>query len=554
MQAGSLSPRAPYDLGISRRVFLRGCALSAIALAAGLSTRRAAALAPAQIPFALGVASGDPAHDSVVLWTRLAMEPLNGGGMPPAPVEVKWRVATDGQMRHLVRQGTVVALPEDGHSVHVRVHGLAPDRWYWYQFETGQEQSPVGRTRTLPAPSSHSRRLRFAFVSCQHWESGFYTAWQHLAQEDIDFVVHLGDYIYEDGTSASWVRQHVPVSEVMTLDDYRNRYAQYRSDENLQAAHAQFPFIVTWDDHEVENDYAGNVSEDNDDADPANDVAAAEFEARRARAYKAYFEHMPLDPRHRTSGASLPLFRSFRWGLLAQFHLLDTRQFRSNQPCGGAKDLLLPTGDDLVIPCGEELNPNTSMTGDAQQEWLLDGLRNSHARWNVIAQQVMMAAVDFGPGAALFDSRLAGLQVRNVDAWDGYVAARNRLLGAIHEEAIKNLIVLTGDMHSSWVADLKTDFTDPASSRVGTELVGPSISSGFPAEFVPIVEAALLDPANAHIKFFDGSSHGYVRCVVTPEQWRSDYRVVDNVLFPSAAVRTLQSFTVRAGLPGSLVA
>ena len=340
----------------------------------------------------------------------------------------------------------------------------------------------------------------------------------------------------------------------MTLDDYRNRYAQYRSDVNLQAAHAQFPFIVTWDDHEVENDYAGDVSENNGDADPTNDVTAVEFRARRARAYKAYFEHMPLDPRLRPKDASAQLFRRFEWGRLAQFHVLDTRQFRSDQPCGGAKDLLAPVGDDLVIACGEELNTNATMTGAEQESWLLDGLQRSKSRWNVIAQQVMMAAVDFGPGAARFDPRLAGLQIRNVDAWDGYVAARNRLLGSILDEEIANLVVLSGDIHSNWVADLKTDFADPAAPTVGTEFVGTSISSDFPPELIPIIEGALLDPANAHVKFFDGAFHGYVRCSVTPERWRSDYRVVDTVLMPTATVRTLKSFVVKDGRVGSLLA
>jgi alkaline phosphatase D len=490
--------------GLSRRMFLRGGALTALALAAGLVPRRAAGLAPVSIPFSLGVASGDPTHNSVVLWTRLAIDPLNGGGMAPVPIDVKWKLATDAQLRHVVRQGTAIALPQDGHSIHVSVNGLAPDRWYWYQFETGSNVSPIGRTRTFPAPGSQPRLLRFAFVSCQHWESGFYTAWQHLAQEDIDFVIHLGDYIYEDGTSAGGVRQHVPASEIMTLDDYRNRHAQYRGDANLQAAHARFPFIITWDDHEVENNYAGEVSENNGDADPNNNVSASDFRGRRARAYKAYFEHTPLNPQRDPDGASLRLFRRFAWGRLAEFHVLDTRQFRSDQPCGGPKDLLAPVGDDLVISCGEELNSSATMTGAAQETWLLNGLRSSQARWNVIAQQVMMASVDFGPGVALFDPRLAGLQIRNVDSWDGYVAARNRLLGTVRDEAIPNLVVITGDIHSSWVADLKTDFTDPASPAVGTEFVGTSISSDFPVEFIPIIQAALLDPTNAISNFSTG--------------------------------------------------
>jgi alkaline phosphatase D len=535
---------------LSRRAFLRGSAFTALAFAAGLMPRRATGLAPTSIPFSLGVASGDPTHNSVVLWTRLAIEPMNGGGMPPVPIEVKWSVAVDSGMQEVVRRGATLALPEDGHSVHVAVNGLGPDRWYWYQFESGPDASAIGRTRTLPAPGSQPQQLRFAFVSCQHWESGFYTAWEHLAREDIDFVIHLGDYIYEDGALGGGVRQHAPASEIMTLDDYRNRHAQYRSDPNLQTAHARFPFIVVWDDHEVEDDYAAEVSKRNGDADFTNDVPAADFRARRARAYKAYFEHMPIDPQRRPGG----LFRRFDWGRLAQFYVLDTRQFRSDQPCAGLRDLLAPVGDNLVLACGEEWNPSATMTGAAQEAWLLDGLRTSRTRWNVIAQQVMMAAVDCGPGVAASDPSYAGVQIRNVDAWDGYAAARARLLGAVGDGSISNLVVITGDAHSSWVADLKADFTNPASPVVGTEFVGPSISSSFPPAFIPMVQAALLDPANAHVKFFDGALHGYVRCVVTPDQWRSDYRVVDTVLLPSATARTLRSFVVPSGHPGSLVA
>jgi len=540
-------------LSMSRRTFLRCSAFTVLAAAAGFVPRGATGLTPVTTPFSLGVASGEPTHDSVVLWTRLALDPMNGGGMPSTPIEVNWRVATDEHMGNVIKQGATVALPENGHSVHVRVNGLAPDRWYWYQFESGSEISTVGRTRTFPAPGSFSRPLRFVFVSCQHWEEGFFTAWKHLADEDIDFVIHLGDYIYEHDGPSVRVRHHVSMSESATLDDYRNRHAQYRSDPHLQAAHARFPFIVTWDDHEVEDNYAGEISKKNRDADPSNDVSPADFRVRRARAYKAYFEHMPLDPRLFWSDANARMFRCFDWGRLARFCVLDTRQFRSNQPCGGTKDWLAPAGDDLVIPCGEELDASSTMTGAAQEKWLFDELKNSPARWNVIAQQVMMAAADFGPGVAHFDPQFKGVQIRNVDAWDGYVAARSRLLGFFQEEGIRNPVVISGDIHSSWVADLKTDFNDPASPVVGTEFVGPSISSLFPGAFVPIVEAALSDPANAHIRFFEGTLHGYVRCLVTPELWRSDYRVVDTVMLPTATVRTLKSFVLNDKRPGSLV-
>ena len=544
----TLTSQTPSSSRLSRRAFLHGGAFAGLALATGLGPSRAAA-ACCDPPFTLGVASGDPTPNSVILWTRLANDPLNGGGMGSSRVEVKWEVATDERMDHVVRRGSVVALPDSAHTVHVRVVGLEPDRWYWYRFKAEGQLSPVGRTRTFPAPGANARQLRFAFVSCQHFEAGFYPAWANLADEEIDCVVHLGDYIYEDAAGLG-VRTHVPASETMTLADYRTRHAQYRSDPSLQAAHARFPFIVTSDDHEVEDNYAGDISVDNGDLDTTNDVSEADFRARRAAAYRAFFEHMPLDPR-RFDGADALLFRRFAWGRLAEISVLDTRQFRTDQPCAGPLDFFPPSGDDLVIPCGQD---SETMMGALQEAWLLEGLRRSRARWNVIAQQVMMAALDFGPGVAAFNPNVpAGLSLRNVDAWDGYVAARNRLLGFVSNRHIENVVVLTGDTHTSFVTDLKADFADPTSPVVGTEFVGPSITSVFPPTLIPVVQAALLNPRNAHVKFFEGLLHGYVLCTVTPEEWRSDYRVVPTTLVPDPPPAfTLASFVVENGQPGAV--
>ena len=535
---------------VSRRSFLGGMALAGVSLATGVGARRASAFESAAPPFTLGVASGDPTHNSVVLWTRIAPDALHGGGAGSDPISVWWEIATDQDVRHVVHRGTIVARPETAHSVRIRVLGLAPDRWYWYRFRAGGDASPIGRTRTFPPPGSKPERLRFAFVSCQHFEDGFYPAWAHVAEEDLDCVVHLGDYIYEDAATTIGVRQHVPATEAMTLEDYRTRYAQYKTDPNLQAAHARFPFIVTWDDHEVEDNYAGDISENNGDADPTNDVPPAVFRARRAAAYQAFFEHQPLAPNVQPA----QLFRRFDWGRLATFSVLDTRQYRTDQPCGGAADLLPPVGDDLVIPCGGEMAPSATMTGAAQEAWLLDGLRQSDARWNVVAQQIMMAALNYGPGVTQLFGLPVGVSVRNVDAWDGYVAQRNRLLGTIGAEGIRNVVVLSGDAHVSFVADLKPDFADAASPVVATEFLGPSITSRSPALVVPIVQASLADPSNAHVRFFDGIFHGYVRCTVTPKLWQSDYRVVATVLAPTAPVHTLASFVVEDGSPGALPA
>lgn len=349
------SPHALPDLPLSRRAFLAGSAAIGVGLLVGVRGRRAAAFDAAPEPFALGVASGDPNHQSVALWTRLVRDPLAGEPFGSGPIPVAWEVATDERMRRVVRRGVVSAQPESAHTVHLRAPGLAPDRWYWYRFRAGAEASPIGRTRTLPAPGTSPRRMRFAFVSCQHFEDGLYTAYEHLADEDLDFIVHLGDYIYEGAAGASLgVRQHIG-DEIQSLDDYRLRHAQYRGDPNLQAVHARFPFFVTWDDHEVENNYANSISEDND-IPGQTPVSSEAFLERRANAYQAYFEHMPLSPRRAPNGSRLPLFRRFRFGRLAKFHILDTRQFRSNQPCGGVADLLLPQGDDFAIPCGGELD------------------------------------------------------------------------------------------------------------------------------------------------------------------------------------------------------
>lgn len=473
-------------------------------------------------PFTLGVASGEPFPDSVVLWTRLAPDPLNGGGMISANVPVQWHIADNENMRRVIHSGTVMATPELGHSVHVEVEGLRPDRWYWYQFKVADEVSPIGRTRTAPGSGYRIDSFRFAFASCQDWQNGYFTAYKHMAEEDLDLVVHLGDYIYEYGPQPGGPRQHNS-PEIVTLSDYRNRYAQYKSDPNLQAAHAAFPWIVTWDDHEVENNYAGDISENND--------PPAEFLLRRAAAYQAYYEHMPLRLSSLPQGPNMQLYRRFTFGDLARFNVLDTRQYRTDQPCD----------DGLKPRCEEAFDPNATMTGQEQESWLFQGLQRSPARWNIIAQQTMLAEYDF-------DAR-ANVEVFNVDQWDGYVAARQRLIEFLDKRRPSNPVVITGDIHSSWVHDLKTDFSDPNSHTVGTEFVGTSISSDFPSVFLAPVTAALVD--NPHTKFFDGAFRGYVRCHLTRDRWQSDFRVVSTITQPQATISTLASFVVEDGQPGA---
>lgn len=472
-------------------------------------------------PFTLGVASGDPTPEGIVLWTRLAPDPLRGGGMPPEAVEVHWVVGTDERLSRVVRRGTAIATPGLGHSLHVELDGLEPDRWYWYRFRAGAEVSPVGRTRTAPPAGAATDRLRFAFASCQNFEQGLYTAYRHMVEDDLDLVVHLGDYIYEHAGLPNQVRLH-PGGEIQTLDDYRNRYALYKSDPDLMAAHAAFPWIVTWDDHEVDNNYAADVSE--------NDDPVTAFLQRRANAYQAYYEHMPLRRTSLPRGPRLDLHRRIDFGGLASFFVLDTRQYRTDQPCG----------DERGSPCPGVFDPDATLLGAEQEAWLLDGLASSSSRWNVLAQQVMMAPVDDAEGAAVRIS---------MDQWSGYDAARTRLLSFLRDRRSLNPIVITGDVHSNWVNDLKPDFRDATAPAVATEFVGSSISSGGDgADQYGNTPTVLAE--NPFVRYFNGQ-RGYVRCDVSPGRWQADYRIVDFVTQPSAAITTKASFVVEDGRPGA---
>lgn len=509
---------------ISRRFFLAAASASmawpfAAMGQAGAPERK---VLSGDYPFKLGVASGDPAPDGVVLWTRLAPDPLNGGGMPPEDALVRWQVAEDEGMGKVVRSGVATAPAEWGHSVHVEVQGLQPDRVYWYRFEAGGETSPVGRTRTAPAGHVMLDRLRFAFASCQHYETGYYNAYRDMAQDDLHAVVHLGDYIYEYGPNADRVRQHNS-PEIVSLEDYRNRYALYKLDPDLQAAHQAFPWIVTWDDHEFDNNYAGLVSEE-EGVDPAA------FMARRAAAYQAYYENMPLRRSALPRGAFMPLYRGVSYGLLAQFSVLDMRQYRSDQPCG----------DGNKTPCDGVFDPDASLLGPVQEKWLCDGLAASPARWNVLAQQVMMARVDRAPGDAVAWS---------MDQWAGYDVGRTRLLEFLRDRQVSNPVVITGDIHTNWVNDLKVNFDDMAAPAVATEFVGTSITSGGDgSEKRKDTDGVLAD--NPFVKFYN-AERGYVRCEVTPDAWRTDFRVAPIVSKPGEPCLTRASFVLENGRPGA---
>jgi alkaline phosphatase D len=476
-------------------------------------------------PFTLGVASGAPLPDGVVLWTRLAPDPLNGGGLPPAAIEMRWEVARDEGFRDIVRTGKARAESQQAHSVHVEVDGLEPARWYWYRFMAGDAVSASGRTRTAPAAGATVDRLRFAFASCQQYEQGFYAAHRHLAAEDLDLVVFLGDYIYE----SSWGRRHVRKHEgpePTTLEQYRNRYARYKSDADLQRSHAAFPWLVTWDDHEVDNDYANDRSED---LDP-------DFLFRRAAAYQAYWEHMPLRHSAQPAGPHMQLYGRHDFGGLACFHVLDGRQYRDHQVCprfgrGGSNVVDDPR-------CPSRLEPQRTLLGSEQENWLHAELSASWARWNIVAQQLLMAQMDRKPGPERqFWS----------DGWDGYPAARGRLLQAIAERKPANPLVIGGDVHFNCVADLKPDFDDPKSAAVATEFCGTSITSQGPLQ--SRLDALRTD--NPHVRFANGEKRGYVVMDLSERRCQAQLRVIDSEKEAAAAVSTLATFVVESGRAGA---
>lgn len=524
LELSRLREAVRYEGGVSRRLFLAcGSALASLPFSAR-STSAAARVNFADDPFSLGVASGDPDHDGVVLWTRLAPRPLEpDGGLPPQAIEVEWLVAEDEGLRKIVASGKTAATPQLGHSVHVVARGLRPDRWYWYRFRCGDAESSIGRTRTLPAPDAEPDRLRFAFASCQNYEQGLFTAYEQMARDDVDLVFHLGDYIYEYEGRDDRVRRHVG-REIQSLGDYRVRLSQYRADPALHQMHALCPWFVTWDDHEVDNNYAGNNSEE-------REVDPADLLIRRANAYQAYYEMMPLRPRSMPRGPNLRLYRRAAFGRLAEFQVLDTRQYRSDQP-----------NDDRASPLNDAaLDPEGTLLGARQRHWLYASLLRSSATWNVLAQQVMMGMVGFARGD--------GPPVYSMDQWPGYAAERMALAQFLAERRVPNPVVLTGDIHANWVNNLRVDDRLADEPVVATEFVGTSISSGGDGVDQPEgVERLLAD--NPGVQFHN-RQRGYVLCHVTPNSWTSDYRVVDYVTRPGGAVTTRASFVVEAGAPGA---
>ena len=486
-------------MAISRRGFLSGAAAAVLVPVRSLDAQEPAALGGRL--FLHGVASGDPLQDRVILWTRVT---------PPAsrsaigPIEVTWRVAADERFTQIVARGTTPAAPDRDFTVKVDASGLQPGRTYFYNFEAGGQQSAVGRTRTMPADGVE--HVRLAAVSCSNYPAGYFNVYRCLANRpDLDAVLHLGDYIYEfangvfgDGRSSG--RVPLPGGEAVTLADYRLRYATYRSDRDLQEAHRQHPFIVVWDDHEIaDNAWSGGALN--------HQPGQGAWSTRLAAAYRAYREWLPV---REAPGGAIQLYRSFRAGDMADIVMLDTR---------GLRDRPLTGRDDRGLA-----DARRTLLGARQEAWLFDELRQSKsrgARWRVVGQQILFSPVTASGPFSL-------------DMWDGYPAARRRVLDFLTREQVGDLAIMTGDLHSSWALDVPADpwagATSPAARPLAVELVAPAISSP-PLYSDPAWPArgAMLRKLAPHLKFLDGGSNGYILLDLTRDRLQADWYFVPTV-------------------------
>lgn len=516
----------------TRRTLLSG--LGTAGLATGF-----AGCAPAQSPtvlkngrsefvlgdlYTLGVASGDPVSDGFVIWTRLVPMPMAENGGLSEPVNVTWQVAEDEAFARVIKSGQTVATADWAHSVHVEVEGLLPLRQYYYRFIAKGQNSPTGRAKTAPRLGAPVDKVRFAIASCQHYEQGFFNAYADMVAQDPDIIIHLGDYIYE----ASWgpqVRRQVSV-EAETLTDYRRIHAQYKTDPDLQAAHAHAAWLFIWDDHEVVNDYA-NLNDE-------NYMPLERFRARRAAAYKAFYEHMPVRLRSKPHGENMRMHDYFYYGDLMTIALTDARQYRDDQACQTPDD-----GGAQVVNCPELNDMSRSMFGASQERWLMSSFLRSGATWEVLAQPTLFSR--------LFQTNRAGEAGSWSDGWDGYPATRDMIINAAVQRRPKNFISIGGDMHSWWQADLKADYNDPESQTVGTEFVTTSVT----AHSYAYNRFMRMLPNNPHIKFFDDRKRGYSLIDVTPETWTVQMKEMTSIYDPAARAETRKTFVVENGVPGA---
>ncbi len=471
--------------------------------------------------FDLGIASGHPRHDRLVLWTRLT------GASLPERVDVRWEIAEDEAFKKIAASGIEQAESSWAHSVHAEPAGLQPARWYWYRFTALGQQSAVGRTRTAPAPDAQVSALRFAIASCQRFDHGHFAAWRHLATQDLDLVLFLGDYIYEYASPPIALRYHVGTA-ARTLDDYRARYAQYKSDPALQAAHAVAPWMVVWDDHEVENDYAADTPQTPDSF----------FRQRRAAATQAYWEHMPFPKSMRPHGSEMRIYDRYDWGTLARIHVLDDRQYRDVQAC--PKPGRHGSNTVALKDCPDLLDPKRTLLGADQERWLAQGW-DVQRPWNLLAQQTLMARLSWS------DTSQGGTGTYWTDGWDGYAPARNRLLASVAERKLPGAVVLGGDVHGHFVADLKADYDDAKSPVVATEFCGTSITSNGMSQ--ARAEAGRL--LNPHIHYAHSDQRGYVGFTLGAKRLEASLFHVAEPKEPSSAVNTAARFGVELGKPGA---
>ncbi len=528
-------------LDLKRRRFLHQTArLSALATLSSSTFSSFAADKVSGYPFTLGVASGSPRSDSVVLWTRLLPDPLNALALAPIGYKVRWEISEDESFHHIIGRGEHTALPELAHSVHVDVVGLQPERNYWYRFMLGDAVSPVGRTCTAPIADAMPSSLRLAVASCQHWEFGEYAGHKHIAAAYPDLVIFLGDYIYEWGPYdlTHPLKPRRRDIESVTLSGYRNRYAQYKTDLHLQAAHQVAPWIVTWDDHEVSNDYGNDRDE----------RLSPDFLLRRAAAYQAFYEHMPVRLPNLNSllseagrFAAMRIYERYDWGRLTRFHVLDDRQYRSHHACPKPG----MGGSNVVsnAECKELLDPNRTLLGADQEKWLAQGFATSAAKWNVLTQQTLMAQSSQIPVTKEGDGKFW------TDGWDGYPVARQRLFSDLQRYQIANPVVISGDVHTFYAANLKRDFYSKASASnpiLATEFCGTSItSSSRPQE-----RTDQLVAQNPHIKFGRSDKRGYMLLELTPKQMTTHFMALDDVSRIDSGITKLASFVVEDGRIG----
>ncbi|WP_235921678.1 alkaline phosphatase D family protein [Lentzea tibetensis] len=426
-------------------------------------------------------------------------EPLAVTQPLPDVVEVSWTVYSDRALRRRVAHGTVAASNLLGHSVHAVVRGLLPGRQYYFRFSALGRTSRVGRTRT--APVGPVSRVRFATANCQAFHDGFYAAHRGIATEDVDFVVHLGDYIYEHGQVGGHpVRDHEGPA-ILSLADYRRRYALYKGDPSLRASHAAHPWFLTWDDHECANDYSGTEG-------------AAPFVARRAAAYQAWYENMPV----RAGSALEPqLYRQRRWGDLLDLTVLDLRQYRSAQNLA----------DGTIL-------------GTSQKKWLLDQISSSRDTWHCWINSIMLSQLARPGGGYYF-----------TDQWDGFRAERAEVLGHVASSGMEDLVVVTGDWHSAFVDDIRPDFDNRDAPVIGTEFTAHSVTSGAYSAEWNTVNGPVMGAANPHLKYFEGNRYGYDVYEVTPQRWSTHMRVIGSRGDAASPVSTLTTFHVDRGKPGS---